>query len=154
MGRKPSAAPSLFGMALIGEDPLSPPGTTIALASRAKLVTELCSCWYCQNKLLTQDGAAWAQGPCHWQIQTDCFQIPVNALLAQKCSVPSQPIPKRQASSGPSHPKQDLLGGPSPSVIFYFSLLYSFSYKIFLPSTPFCSYPKEDSPLHKVLNKV
>lgn len=99
-GRKPSAAPSLFGMALIGGDPLSPPGTTIALASRAKLVTELHSCWYCQNKLLTQDGAAQAQGPCHWQIQTDCFQIPVNALLAQKCSAPSQPIPKRQASSG------------------------------------------------------
>ena len=52
------------------------------------------------GQLLTQDGAAPAQAPCHWQTQTDNLQIPVNALLAQKCSVPSQPIPKCQASSG------------------------------------------------------
>lgn len=85
-----------------------------------------------------------------------------NRLLPNSCQCSACPEMQCTESANPQtpsqlwafSPQQDLLGGPSPSVIFYFSLLYPFSYKIFLPSTPFCSYPKEDSPLHEVLNKV
>lgn len=41
-----------------------------------------------------------AQRPWVWQIQTENFQVPVSALPAQKCSVPSEPIPKHQANFG------------------------------------------------------
>lgn len=53
----------------------------------------------------------------------------------------SQPMPKRQASSGPSHPKRGWLW-PQTSGIFCLSC--SLIYKSFLPSTPLCGSLKGD----------
>ena len=87
--------------------------------------------------------ASLAQRPCVWQTQTDNFQVPVNALLAQKCNVPSRPIPKHQANSG----LRTLLPH------FLFLILYAIKAFWHLPHFP-VPLMETDCPLDKVLTFV
>ena len=63
------------------------------------------------------------------------FCLTKNAVYSVK------PIPKCQAKSEPSHSKQVWLCAPANQIFSKcpFLILYSLSYKSFLPSTPFCS---------------
>ena len=86
----------------------------------------------------------------------DNFFVPVNAPFDRKCSLSNQTISERQANSGLSHPNQIDYVAPANQIfsIFLLLVLYSLSYKSFLPSIPFCSSLKGDCPLHEVRNKV
>ena len=94
-----------------------------------------------------QDGATPALGTKSANRNLGNFRVSVNAPLDQKCSISSQPMPKRQANSGlyisfflltPN--KVDYVV-PVDQIfsIFLFLVLYSLLYKSFLPSTPFYS---------------
>ena len=94
---------------------------------------------------------------------TSNFHVPVNALLDQKHSVFSQPIPKAKPVLGSILTSFFLLTPRNTDYvapanqrfsIFLFLVLYFLSYKSFLPSTPFCTSLNGGRPLHEVLNQV
>ena len=89
------------------------------------------------------------------------FSAPENVPLHQKCSVFSQPIPRLHAHGGLYAyflliPNNVDYMAPANQIFFtfLFLVLYSLSFKSFLPSTPFCSSLKGDCSLLEVLNKI
>ena len=76
-----------------------------------------------------QDETATVQGDTSANQNLDNFCVLVNALLDQKHSIFSHPIPKCRVNSGPSHSKQGRLCDHRESDILY--LLTSFSFIIY-----------------------
>lgn len=117
------------------------------------------NCWTKLSRTKMELLLSGAATSTNWNLNN--FQAFISVSLDQKCSISSQPIPKHQAKSGlytyfpvPSHSKQSWSLAPRQSDIFYclFLVLYSLSYKSFLPSALFCHSPKGKSVSWSVKN--
>lgn len=104
-----------------------------------------CTCSFIKHLLQSvkitfqaQDGATPIHSATSANQNLSNFQVPVNALLEEKCSISSEPVPKLQVNSRPSHPRQGRLTLWPQPVRYYFCLLCSL---FFNPKKASCLLP-------------